>query len=95
MAKEAFQADLSAAVKAAVGNKIIVTTVGGIRNGKVAQGVLDQDKADAVFVGRNFQKNPGTVWQFAEDLGLVIHAAHQIEWGFFGRGVSRVPKVKN
>ena len=35
---------------------------------------------------RAFQKNPGLVWQFAEDLGVAITVAHQIEWGFKGRG---------
>ena len=56
---------------------------------RVAQRVLDEDAADVVFVGRAFQKNPGTVWKFAEDLGVLITQAHQIEWGFIGRGVGR------
>ncbi|PSS32089.1 hypothetical protein PHLCEN_2v2130 [Hermanssonia centrifuga] len=87
---EAYQADLSAEIKAAVGDRIIVGAVGGITNGKLAQRILDQNKADVIFVGRQFQKNPGTVWQFAEDLGVHIVGAHQIEWAFFGRGVGRV-----
>ena len=45
-----------------------------------------QGSADAVFVGRQFLKNPGTVWAFAEDLGVKINMAHQYEWGFLGRG---------
>ncbi len=72
-----------------MGDKIIVGAVGGINNGKLAQRILDEGKADVVFVGRLFQKNPGAVWQFAEDLGVRITAAHQIEWAFFGRGVGR------
>ncbi len=47
---------------------------------------LVQGQADVVFVGRQFQKNPATVWAFAEDLGVKITVAHQIEWGFGGRG---------
>ncbi|PSR72184.1 hypothetical protein PHLCEN_2v11941 [Hermanssonia centrifuga] len=86
---EAFQSDLSAEIKAAVGDKIIVGAVGGITHGKLAQRVLDEGKADVIFVGRQFQKNPGAVWQFAEDLGVRITVAHQIEWAFFGRGVGR------
>ncbi|PSS32035.1 hypothetical protein PHLCEN_2v2180 [Hermanssonia centrifuga] len=86
---EAYQSDLSAEIKAAVGDKIIVGAVGGINNGKLAQRILDEGKADVIFVGRLFQKNPGAVWQFAEDLGVRITAAHQIEWAFFGRGVGR------
>lgn len=86
---DAFQANLSADIKAALGDKILVATVGGIKNGKTAQRVLDNNQADAVFVGRHFQKNPGAVWQFAEDLDVRISVARQIEWGFFGRGVGR------
>ena len=83
---EAAHADYSSAIKAALGGRLIVTTVHNITNGRVAQRVLDEDAADVVFVGRAFQKNPGTVWAFAEDLGVTIHVAHQISWGFFGRG---------
>jgi len=80
------QVPLSDAVKKAHGDKILVGAVGQITNGHLAQKVLDQDSADVIFVGRQFQKNPGTVWAFAEDLGVTITVAHQIEWGFAGRG---------
>ena len=86
---QAFHTDLSEPIKAALGEKLIVGTVGGISNGKVAQEILDKNQADVIFVGRYFQKNPGAVWQFAEDLGIQVTVAHQIEWGFFGRGVGR------
>ena len=89
---EAYHADLSAAIKAEVGSRLIVGTVGGIANGKTAQKVLDANQADVIFVGRQFQKNPGTVWAFAEDLGVSINVAHQIAWGFFGRGIVTQPK---
>ncbi|THH02749.1 hypothetical protein EW026_g143 [Hermanssonia centrifuga] len=89
---EAFHADLSGPIKAAVGDKLIVATVGGINSGKVAQRVLDDEEADVVFVGRHFLKNPGTVWEFAEELGVHIRIAHQIEWAFFGRGVGHPKK---
>ncbi|KAI1793241.1 FMN-linked oxidoreductase [Ganoderma leucocontextum] len=82
----AYQAPFAEAVKKAHGDKIIVSTVGVITDGKTAQGCLDKGQADVVMVGRYFQKNPGLVWQFAEDLGVKIKVAHQIEWGFKGRG---------
>jgi len=82
----AYQAPFAEAVKNAVGDKILVTAVGTITNGHIAQEILDKGQADAVFVGRQFQKNPGTVWAFAEDLGVKITVAHQIEWAFIGRG---------
>ena len=75
--------------KAAAGHRLMVTTVGGIYSGAVAEDVIQQNKADACYAGRWFQKNPGLVWQFAEELGVQITQARQIEWGFFGRGVGR------
>jgi 2,4-dienoyl-CoA reductase-like NADH-dependent reductase (Old Yellow Enzyme family) len=86
---EAFHADLSAAIKASLGSKLIVTTVGGITNGDTAQAVLDKGQADAIFVGRQFQREPGTVLKFAEDLGVSIALASQIGWAFSGRGLVR------
>ncbi|KAF7794910.1 hypothetical protein EIP86_006053 [Pleurotus ostreatoroseus] len=91
---EAYHAELSAQIKATLGHRILVGAVGGINTGKIAQEVLDKDQADVVFVGRMFQKNPGLVWQFAEDLGVQIKAMTQIEWAFFGRGVGRADGPK-
>lgn len=58
----AYQAPFAHAVKQAVGDKLVVGTVGSITDGKIAQGVLDKGQADVVLVGRQFQKNPATVW---------------------------------
>ncbi|KAF5391154.1 hypothetical protein D9757_003083 [Collybiopsis confluens] len=66
--------------------KTIVGTVGGIKSGVQAEKYLQDGVADVVSVGRQFQKNPGTVWAFAEELGTQIYVANQISWGFFGRG---------
>lgn len=33
-------------------------------------------------------KNPGAVWQFAEDLGVDIVHSFQMEWPIVGRGES-------
>ncbi|OSX61311.1 hypothetical protein POSPLADRAFT_1146981 [Postia placenta MAD-698-R-SB12] len=84
-----FQVPLARAVKQAHGSKIFVSAVGGITNGHLAQAILDEDSADVVFVGRYFQKNPGLVWSFAEDLGVALRQARQIEWGFTGRGIGQ------
>ncbi|KAI0653043.1 FMN-linked oxidoreductase [Cubamyces menziesii] len=81
----AYQAHFSEAVKRAHGDKILVSAVGAINDGQLAQSVLDKGQADAIFVGRMFQKNPGLVWKFADDLGVQIHVAGQIGWGFYGR----------
>ncbi|RPD53684.1 FMN-linked oxidoreductase [Lentinus tigrinus ALCF2SS1-7] len=83
-----YQVPFAAAVKQAHGDKILVSAVGGIRDGKFAQSILDEGKADVVFVGRMFQKNPGLVWSFADDLGVELHHSRQIGWGFQGRARS-------
>lgn len=87
----AYQAPMALAAKKAVGDKMLITTVGSVSDGKVAQEVLDKG-LDAVFVGRGFQKNPGLVWSYAEDLGVEIMMAHQIRWGFGGRGGAQKKK---
>jgi 2,4-dienoyl-CoA reductase-like NADH-dependent reductase (Old Yellow Enzyme family) len=82
---EAYQAHLAGAVKQAVGNKLLVSSVGALGNGPIAEKVLASGQADAVFVGRQFQKNPGLVWTMADELGVDVFQAKQIGWGFRGR----------
>ncbi|KAH9939934.1 hypothetical protein B0H21DRAFT_697966 [Amylocystis lapponica] len=86
--KTAYQVPLAEAAKKAVGDKLLVSAVGSIKTGHLAEEVLQKGQADAIFVGRGFQKNPGLVWAFAEELGVTITVAHQIEWPFAGRGSS-------
>lgn len=87
----AYQAPFAKAVKEAVGDKLLVGTVGSITNGKQANDLLEEG-LDAAIVGRMFQKNPGLVWQFADELGVEVHWANQIRWGFGGRGKKPVKK---
>lgn len=61
------------------------TTVGTITSGKQAQELLEEGGLDLAIVGRMFQKNPGLVWSFAEELGVQINMPNQIRWGFGGR----------
>ncbi|EXJ64185.1 oxidoreductase [Cladophialophora yegresii CBS 114405] len=90
-----YQAPFANAVKKEVGESLLVGTVGSITSGTLAQELLDQGP-DVAFVGRFFQKNPGLVWQFAEELGIEITAAHQISWGFQGRiGGKGKPPLKS
>ena len=84
-----YQAPFAHAVKKQVGDSLLVGTVGSITTGTLAQELLDQG-ADAVLVGRFYQKNPGLVWSFAEELGVEIDVAHQISWGFHGRAGGKV-----
>lgn len=84
--KPGFQAPFAVAVKKAVGDKLIVGTVGMIDSGHLANTLLEKDGLDIALIGRGFQKNPGLVWTFAEELGVEISMANQIRWGFSSRG---------
>ncbi|KAF2092014.1 NADH-dependent flavin oxidoreductase-like protein [Saccharata proteae CBS 121410] len=81
----AYQAPFAKAVKEKVKDNMFVGTVGSITEGKQANKLLEEG-LDVAICGRMFQKNPGLVWTFAEDLGVEIQLANQIRWGFGGRG---------
>lgn len=86
-----YQAGFAKRVKKAVGDKLLISTVGSIKTGTLAEELIaggkddDDTSLDLVAAGRMFQKNPGLVWQWADDLGVSIQVAHQIGWGFGGR----------
>ncbi|BCS28576.1 NADH:flavin oxidoreductase/NADH oxidase [Aspergillus puulaauensis] len=82
----AFQAPFAIAIKKAVGDKLLVATVGAITNGRQANQLLEQDGLDVALVGRGFQKDPGLAWTFAQHVDTEISMASQIRWGFTKRG---------
>jgi 2,4-dienoyl-CoA reductase-like NADH-dependent reductase (Old Yellow Enzyme family) len=86
-----YQVPFAKAVKEAVGDKMLVGAVGSITEGKQANGYLE-DGLDLAIVGREFQKNPGVVWAFADGLGVQVNWANQIRWGFAGRGKKNTTK---
>ncbi|KAF2258136.1 FMN-linked oxidoreductase [Lojkania enalia] len=81
-----YQEPFAKAVKDKVGDKMLVSAVGTITGGKQANEYLENDNLDVIFAGRMFQKNPGLVWAWADDLGVEGRWANQIRWGFGGRG---------
>jgi 2,4-dienoyl-CoA reductase-like NADH-dependent reductase (Old Yellow Enzyme family) len=81
----AYQAPFAKAIKEKVGDKMAVGTVGSITSGTQANELLEEG-LDLAIVGRYFQKNPGMVWAFADDLDVEVNWANQIRWGFGGRG---------
>jgi 2,4-dienoyl-CoA reductase-like NADH-dependent reductase (Old Yellow Enzyme family) len=84
-----FQVPFAKAIKAAVGDKLLVSAVGLIQDGKFANRLLEEEPSlDVIMAGRMFQKNPALVWYWADDLGVKTRLAHQIRWGFEGRGDS-------
>ncbi|KAL4870013.1 hypothetical protein BDV12DRAFT_208082 [Aspergillus spectabilis] len=87
----AYQVHFAQDIKKAVGDAILISAVGGIKTGIVAEEVL-QSGIDAVQAGRWFQQNPGLVRAFAEELGVKVRMATQIDWSFEGRGKRRQGK---
>ncbi|KAL6918436.1 hypothetical protein FSST1_009931 [Fusarium sambucinum] len=81
----AYQVDLAKQVKKAVGDSVLVSAVGGIKTGRIAEDVL-QSGIDVVRAGRWFQQNPGLVKAFAKELDVNVKMANQIDWSFKGRG---------
>ncbi|OQE10673.1 hypothetical protein PENFLA_c082G02263 [Penicillium flavigenum] len=78
----AFQVPYAAAVKKAVGDKMLVAAVGMINSGNLGEKILNEDDLDVILVGRAFQRDTGLAWQFAKDLDVEIAMAGQIRWGF-------------
>lgn len=81
----AYQAKLAQEIKQTVGDKILVSSVGGIKTGALAEEVL-QSGIDVVMAGRWFQLNPGLAQAFADELGVKVRMANQIGWALQGRG---------
>jgi len=86
--KPAYQAPFAIQVKRAVGHRLAVGSVGSIENAKLAESLLTEGDGalDLVAVGRGFQKNPGLVFAWADELGAEVQMPNQIRWGFGGRG---------
>jgi 2,4-dienoyl-CoA reductase-like NADH-dependent reductase (Old Yellow Enzyme family) len=74
----AYQAPFAIKVKKAVGDKLAVSTVGMIADAKLANKLLEQDGLDLVVVGRGFQKNPGLVFAWADELGVQVQMPNQV-----------------
>ncbi|KAL2829574.1 hypothetical protein BJY01DRAFT_227844 [Aspergillus pseudoustus] len=81
----AYQVHFAQEIKKAVGDRLLVSAVGGIKTGALAEEVV-QSGVDAVLAGRWFQQNPGLVRAFSDELGVKVRMARQIDWSFDGRG---------
>jgi 2,4-dienoyl-CoA reductase-like NADH-dependent reductase (Old Yellow Enzyme family) len=78
---DGYQVPFAIAIKQAVGDAMPVSAVGGIRTGKMAESFLN-DGLDAIMCGRWFQKSPGLVYSYAEELGLDVKMSTQYGWAF-------------
>jgi 2,4-dienoyl-CoA reductase-like NADH-dependent reductase (Old Yellow Enzyme family) len=86
-----YQAPFASEIKKAVGDRLLVSSVGSIKTGSLAEDIItgsngdDSVPLDLIAAGRMFQKNPGLVWAWADELDTSIQVAHQMGWGFKGR----------
>lgn len=78
----AFQRELAKAIKDHVGDKLIVSTVGRITSGTLAEEILQSGDADFTLVGSGFLKNPGLVWAWADELGVRVNTSWSYTWPF-------------
>ena len=85
---EPLESPFAIKIKSALGSssKMAVGSVGGIDNAQLANDLLEKDGLDLITVGRGFQKNPGLVFAWADELGQQVQMPNQIRWGFKGRG---------
>ena len=66
-----------------MGDKLLISTVGGIKEGKVARECIENG-IDIVTVGRMFQKNLDLVFAFVDELGVEVEMPNQINLGLCG-----------
>ena len=74
----AYQSPFAIKVKKAVGSKMAVGSVGSIDNAHLASDLLEKEGLDLITVGRGFQKNPGLVFAWADELGQQVQMPNQV-----------------
>ncbi len=72
-----FHSEFSKEIKKEVGDKTLVSTVGKVIGANFANDILEKTGIDLIFVGRQFLKNPGLVWEWAEELGIKVYQSQQ------------------
>ncbi|SCU81194.1 LADA_0B11694g1_1 [Lachancea dasiensis] len=97
--KKAVHAQLSKEIKKAVGDSAIVASVGGLAlDIDETTEMIERGDYDIALIGREFLRNPGLVWSWADKLGIRINHALQYGWGFYPNKeqiVELIEKTKN
>lgn len=76
------QRDMAHSVKSAVKDSCLVSAVGGIRDGKTAEDLLQNGYCDFCLAARGFLKEPGMVERWADELGADVQMNLQDGWCF-------------
>lgn len=82
-----YQVDLAAEIRAELqrqGKKLAIGAVGSINNAEMARDVA-QDKADLVFVARQFLREPEFVLKVAHELGVKVQGPIQYHRAPYGK----------
>ncbi|KAI5965340.1 OYE32 [Candida pseudojiufengensis] len=82
---EPIHVPLARELKKHVGDKLLVSCVGGLdENVEQTTEFIQNDTFDLALIGRGFLKNPGLVWSgFADKLGVRLYEALQLGWGYW------------
>ncbi|CAH2352380.1 putative NADPH dehydrogenase Afvap [[Candida] railenensis] len=78
--RDGVHVELARAVKKAIGDSGLVSCVGSLRTATYANKFLEEGVFDIAEFGRPFLQNPALVNQFADELGVRIENARQLEW---------------
>ncbi|CAI5760393.1 unnamed protein product [Candida verbasci] len=81
--REPMHVPLSRAIKQHVGDKLLVSCVGGLTDPHLVNQYLEDGTFDLALVGREFLKSPGLVWEWADKLGVRVYTSLQYGWGFW------------
>ncbi|KAI5952313.1 OYE32 [Candida jiufengensis] len=81
---EPIHVPLAREIKQHVGDKLLVSCVGGLEaNPEQTAKFIEDGVFDFAFIGRGFLRDPGLVWSFADKLGVRLYQALQLGWGFW------------
>eukprot|EP00742_Colponemidia_sp_Colp-10_P003397 GILJ01003617.1.p1 GENE.GILJ01003617.1~~GILJ01003617.1.p1 ORF type:complete len:419 (-),score=66.78 GILJ01003617.1:154-1410(-) len=75
-----YQTHFSEAVKAKYGPSLFTGAVGLISTGTQAEEILTKNKADAIFIGREYLRDPRFAFTAAKELGVKLDWVPQYSW---------------
>ena len=92
-----YQVQFARELKASMANwpeqeRVAISAVGLINDGKRAEEILQKDEADIISVAREFLRNVDLVFDWAMELGTAVNVPVQYQWAY--RRMHKKPEVK-